>query len=40
MLADYSYKLRSRNMQEWDEWIHKDVTAQVLAAQTGYEVIR
>ena len=40
MLADYSYKLRSRNMREWDEWIHKDITQQVLAAQTGYEVIR
>ena len=39
MLADYSCKLRRRNMREWDEWIHEDVTQQVLAAQTGYGVI-
>ncbi len=40
MLADYSCKLRRRNMREWDEWMHKDITQQVIAAQTGYEVIR
>jgi hypothetical protein len=40
MLTDFSYKLRSRNMRQWDEWMRRDIGQQVFAAQAGYEVLR
>jgi hypothetical protein len=39
MLTDFSYKLRSRNMRQWDEWMNKDIARQVFTAQTEYEVL-
>ncbi|MGI5971945.1 MAG: hypothetical protein ACOX7P_09555 [Oscillospiraceae bacterium] len=39
MLADYSCKLRSRDMNQWRDWIRKDIARQVMSARAGDEVV-
>jgi hypothetical protein len=41
LLAEYSHKLRRRDMRTWQAWLHKQITEQVFAARsdTGDEAV-
>jgi hypothetical protein len=39
LLSDYSYRLRRRNMQRWQEWMQMQTAEQVLSARAGYEAV-
>lgn len=39
LLTDYSHTLRRLDARLWDEWMHKQVAEQVIAARKGYEAV-
>ncbi len=39
LLTNYSHRLRSRDTQQWYEWMQKQPAEQVLAARNGYEAV-